>query len=147
MSGGVIVHMALALTGDVAFVVAGVSGVVYLVHERQLKAKNPAFLRRAGPSLEALDRVNLAALWIGFVLFTAGVLHGAWLARGRLGWADPKAVFTLATWGVYAALLAVRTMAWSRGPKIAAISALGLLLVGFTFVGVNTLLQSQHTFF
>lgn len=147
MSGAVMSHIGLALAGDAAFLVAGLSGLVYLYHERQLKAKNPAFLRDAGWSLETLDRVNLAALWIGFVLFTAGVLHGAWLARGRLGWTDPKTVFTLATWVVYAVLLAVRTTAWSRGPKVAAMSALGVLLVGFTFLGVNTLLNSRHAFF
>ena len=147
MSGGVLLHIGLAWAGDVAFLVAGLSGLIYLYQERQLKAKNAAFLRRAGLSLEALDRVNLWALWIGFVLFTVGVLHGMWLARGRLGWTDPKTVFALATWGVYTVLLAVRTTALSRGPKVAAISALGILLVGFTFIGVNTLLHSQHHFF
>lgn len=139
MFGGVVAHMALALMGDAAFLVAGVSGVIYLSHERQLKAKNPVFLRRAGWSLEALDRINLAALWIGFILFSVGVLHGVWLARGRPDWGDPKTLFALATWSVYAALLAVRTLAWSRGPKVAAISVLGILLVGFTL--------RQHHFF
>lgn len=147
MSGGVLLHIGLALAGDAAFLAAGASGAVYLYQERQLKAKNPAFLRRGSSSLETLDRMNLAALWIGFVLFTLGVLDGAWLARGRLGWTDPKTVFTLATWGVYAVLLGVRTTALSRGPKIAAMSVLGVLLVGFTFIGVNTLLQSRHAFF
>ena len=144
MTGGVVLHVGLALAGDAAFLLAGASGAIYLYQERQLKAKNPNCLRGGGSSLETLDRLNLTALWIGFVLFTLGVLDGAWLARGRLGWSDPKTVFTVATWGVYAVLLGVRTTALSRGPKVAAISILGVLLVGFTFVGVNTLLRSRH---
>ena len=147
--------MGLALTGYAAFLIAGVTGVIYLAQERQLKAKRVARL----PSLEALDRANLWALWIGFILFTLGVLHGLWLARapldqvgltgrgGPIGWSDPKTVFTLATWGAYAVLLGIRTTALSRGPKVAALSILGLLLVGFTFLGVNQLFGTQHTFF
>jgi len=144
----VAVHMGLALAGYGAFVVAGISGVMYLYQERQLKAKNPAFLRQTASSLETLDRVNLWALGVGLVLFTLGVLGGLRLARGgRMSLADPKALFTLATWGAYAALLAVRTTALSRGPKVAALSVLCLLLVGFTFLGVNYFLRSEHVFF
>lgn len=148
MMGGVGWHMTLALAGYAAFAAAGVSGVVYLIQERQLKRKHPAFLRRGAVSLETLDRVNLWALWAGFVLFTLGVLDGLWLARGgRVGLGDPKTVFTLATWGAYAALLAVRTTTISRGPKVAALSVACLLLAGWTFVGVNYLLGTQHAFF
>lgn len=141
-------HMALALAGYAAFMAAGVSGLAYLSQERQLKRKNPAFLRRSVSSLETLDRVNLWALWAGFVLFTLGVLNGVWLARGgRVGWGDPKTIFALATWAAYAVLLLVRTTTISRGPKVAALSVLCLLLVGFTFIGVNYLLETQHVFF
>lgn len=140
-------HTGLALAGYAAFMAAGVSGLAYLSQERQLKRKNPAFLRRRVSSLETLDRVNLWALWAGFVLFTFGVLNGVWLARGgRMGWGDPKTVFALATWGAYAALLVVRTTTISRGPKVAALSVLGVLLVGWTFLGVNMFLQTRHVF-
>ena len=147
MTTNIIVHGGLALAGYVAFMVAGISGLIYLKQERQLKMKNPAFLRRPTASLETLDRTNLWALWIGFILFTLGDVDGARLARGRVALSDPKSLWSWATWGAYAALLLVRTTAVSRGRKVAALSALCLLLVGFTFVGVNYFLGGQHVFF
>ena len=147
MSARMALHIGFALSGYAAFLIAGASGVAYLYQERQLKRKNPAFLRRPVSSLETLDRVNLWALWSGFLLLTLGALDGLQLARGRMVLTDPKALWTLATWSAYAGLLAVRTTAFSRGPKVAALSVLCLMLVGFTFVGVNALLRTQHPFF
>lgn len=154
MTAGIAVHMGLALAGDAAFVAAGASGLAYLSCERRLKAKDPAFLRAGGSSLETLDRLNLWALWLGFILFTLGLLDGLRLARlpagqaggGQIGIGDPKTVFTLATWGAYAALLGVRTTTIARGPKVAALSVACLALVGLTFVGAKYL-GSQHGFF
>ena len=140
-------HVVLALAGYAAFLLAGLSGLLYLHRERQLKGKRPAWLQRTGVPLETLDRANLWALWAGFGLFTLGVFHGLRLSPGRIGMTDPKTVWTLVTWTAYAVLLLVRTTAWSRGPKVAAMSVLCLLLVGFTFLGVNQFLGTRHVFF
>ena len=140
------VHVALAFGGYAAFLWAGVSGIAYLLQEHQLKAKDPACLARSGVSLETLDRTNLRSLWIGFTLFTLGVVNGLWLARGRIGPTDAKTVFTLVIWAAYAALLGIRTTALSRGPKVATMSILCLLLIGFTLIGVRHF-GTQHVFF
>ncbi|MBI4314006.1 MAG: cytochrome c biogenesis protein CcsA [Candidatus Omnitrophica bacterium] len=140
-------HIILVLAGYAAFLVAGGSGWIYLYQERQLKAKNPVLLLRPASSLEALDKTNLRFLWIGFLLFTFGVADGLRASTGRIGLTDPKTLFTFATWGAYAVLLIVRSTSISRGPKVAALSVLCLLLVGFTFVGVNMFLHTQHSFF
>lgn len=140
-------HIILVLTGYVAFLVAGASGWAYLYQEHQLKSKSPTLLIRSASSLESLDKINLRFLWIGFILFTFGVADGLRASPGKIGLTDPKTLFTFATWGAYAILLMIRSASISRGRKVATLSVLCLLLVGFTFIGVNTLLHTQHSFF
>ena len=143
----IILHRGLALGGYTAFLVAGASGLAYLYEERQLKLKNPQFLQKMFSSLETLDRTNLWSLWIGLVLFTVGLVYGFLVPEDRLALTDPKVIFSLVTWAAYAVLLWLRSTAVSRGPQIAMLSILCLLLVGFTFLGADLLLGSQHMLF
>src|SRR5690606_39816878 len=69
--------------------VAGLAGLLFLVEARALKAKRTPRLRL--PSLEALDRVNLLALAIGFPLLTFAVLAGMiWTQGMKIGRASRR---------------------------------------------------------
>ena len=88
------------------------------------------------PPLRDLDRVSHVSLLWGFPMLTLGLVAGAlW---GRVAWGslwqwDPKLLWSLAAWIVYAFLLHQRlAMGW-QGYKAAfySVAAFVLLLTGF----------------
>ena len=143
----VIVHMVCSLLSYVAFLAAFISGVLFLLQERQLKRKTMGLLFHRLPSLEALDRINFLAISIGFGLLSIGVvfgLVGADVLLGRWWTGDPKTSATLILWGLYLGLWLVRLRATLRGRRVALLSVLGFSLVVFTFLGMSRL--SPHPY-
>ena len=142
-------HAAVLFASYIAFFLAVVTGVLFLVQERWLKRKDPRVLR-IGLPLEVLDRVNLWSVVIGFSLFASGMIQGLFLARTEWGtfWnGDPKEVWSLLTLGAYAVILGLRASAGLRGRRVVLLSVMSFLLVLFTFVGVNFLSGGRHVFF
>lgn len=142
-------HIAFSLLSYGAFLLACVSGVLFLVQERQLKAKHMGRLFHSLPSLAGLDRVNLAAIAVGFVLFTLGLLcgiAGRYMSFGRWMSLDPKESLAYGTWLAYAILLIVRWLSTLRGRKVALLSILGFSLVLLTFFGIHALLPTWHSY-
>lgn len=143
------VHTTLAFLGDAAFTIAFGVGIMYLIQERQLKKKKPGAFYRRLPSLEVLDELNYKSIAIGFPLLTTAMLSGAIWANSVRGffWSwDPKEIWSLITWLIYAAYLHARLVAGWRGRKAAYMAVGGFILVIFTFLGVNMLLPSWHDF-
>lgn len=96
--------------------------------------------------LEALAfRLNA----VGFVLWTFTLVAGAiWAeaAWGRYwGW-DPKEVWTLVVWVVYAAYLHARTTRGWSGRRAAWFVVVGYATVIFNFTGVNLVFNSLHSY-
>jgi cytochrome c-type biogenesis protein CcsB len=143
------VHISFAFLGNAAFALAFGAGVMYLIQDRMLKSKRFTGIYRLLPSLDTLDRVNYTCLSFGFPLMTLGIISGAVWANTVWGtyWSwDPKETWALITWFVYAALLHGRmTVGW-RGRKAAIFSIIGFLLLLFSYLGVNLLVNGQHTF-
>jgi len=133
-------HVILASAGLSLLGVAGVAGVLFLAGNRQLKAKRRGSLRRPLPSLEALDRVNVAALALGFPLLTLGVIAGmVWsqALNGHVWDGGPHATWTGIAWVIYLALVLARfAMGW-RGREAAACAAAGFAFLLFAVVGVE----------
>ena len=145
----VTIHTTLSLLGIIAFALAFVAGLMYLIEERLLKSKQFNALYHKLPSLEILDQLNQRAILFGFPLLTLGILTGALSAEHAWGsywnW-DPKQTLTLATWLFYLVVLHGRiTVGW-RAKKGAYLAVIGFVCVIFTFVGVNLLGRGQHTF-
>ncbi|MBN1296024.1 c-type cytochrome biogenesis protein CcsB [bacterium] len=88
---------------------------------------------------------------LGFFLLTLGILSGsAWAQQswGRYwGW-DPKEVWSLITWIVYAIFLHARMSRGWSGKKLAILAVIGFAAVLFTFLGVNYLpvLRGLHSY-
>jgi cytochrome c-type biogenesis protein CcsB len=131
------------------FAVAFGAGIMYLLMERELKRKKLGAIFKRLPSLNVLDDINYRCLTIGFPLLTLGIITGSiWasLAWGSYWTWDPKEVWSLITWLLYAALLHGRmTVGW-RGRKAAILAIVGFCAVLFTFLGVNLLLPGLHTY-
>jgi cytochrome c-type biogenesis protein CcsB len=143
------VHVGLTLAGIAALTLNFLGGVIYLVQERQIKAKRFGFFYRRLPSLSQLDTLNYWCLTIGFPLLTGGMIIGSLYARQTLGrfWSwDPKEVLTLIAWLIYAVLLHERlTVGW-RGRRAAWLAILGFLVLAVTFVGADLWMTGYHSF-
>ena len=143
------IHTVLAFIGDAAFAMAFGIGLMYLIQEHYVKSKHIGGLFKRLPSLQILDEINYRLITIGFPFLTLAIITGALWAESAWGsywrW-DPKEVWSLITWFIYALVLHVRlTVGW-RGKRAAILSIIGFCVVLFTFFGVNLLLKGLHSF-
>ena len=149
-----VIHVSAAAISGGAFTVGGLVSVLYLVKARAERkvltgGTMSASLRRL-PSAEAMDGTAYKVLAFAFPLWTFGVLVAGpiWAehAWGRYwGW-DPKEVWSLVTWVVYAAYLHARATAGWRGRRAATIAIVGWFVFIFNFVGVNLLVSGLHSY-
>jgi cytochrome c-type biogenesis protein CcsB len=149
-----VIHVSAAAISGGAFTIGGLVSALYLVKsrgERRVLAGGTmsASLKRL-PSAEAMDGTAYKVLAFAFPLWTFGVLVAgpiwAQYAWGRYwGW-DPKEVWSLVTWVVYAAYLHARATAGWRGRRAATIAIVGWFVFIFNFVGVNLLVSGLHSY-
>jgi cytochrome c-type biogenesis protein CcsB len=142
-----IVHVLIIFIGEASLVLAGGTGILYLLQEHAIKSKKPRYLFKRLPSLEFLDSTGYAFIIFGFTLLTVGLITGFVYAEkvwGRIWSWDPKEVWSVITWLIYAALLHERLVAGWRGRRAAILSIVGLIALIFTFIGVNLLLEGHH---
>jgi len=135
------IHTPLVILGYVAFFIAFSAAVLYLIQERELKAKRVFYSRL--PSLEICDDLAYRSLAIGFPLMTLGILSGALWAQQELGvsWmSDPKILWAFLTWFIYLVLINYRLIAGWRGKKAAYLAIAGFVgvLVTFSFSGFHS---------
>ena len=100
--------------------------------------------------LNNTDWAHLILLNMIFVLlFLGGLIFGAWWADyswGRpWGW-DPKEVFALNTWIIYAILLHTRFVVRNRGLWTAWLSIAGCIMMAFNWFFVNYFIASVHSY-
>jgi cytochrome c-type biogenesis protein CcsB len=130
-------HVSVTLLGEAFFAVAFITSLMYL------KAKEPE-------KKERMDSVSYRAVTVGFPLFTlGGLVFGMVWAQKAWGtyWSwDPKEVWSLITWFVFALYLHTRIVMGWKGRRSAFIAVLGFLTALFTFFGVNYLLAGLHSY-
>jgi ABC-type transport system involved in cytochrome c biogenesis permease subunit len=144
-----LVHTSCSLLSYVAFLLAFIAGMLFLIQERQLKHKTMGVLFHRLPSLELLDRVNFIALSAGFGLLSLGLLSGvlgSGILLGRWWIGDPKEYLTVGVWGAYCVLWLIRLRAAMRGRRVALLSMLGFTLVLFAALATHRLLPSLHPY-
>ena len=128
------VHIVLVLLGYAALLLTAVASLLYLFQERELKSKKPRNSYYRLPPLGTLDDVISKAMSIGFVLITLAVIAGStWgFIELKSAWiGQPKIVISFVTWGIYMALVFLRTVAGWRGRKAAIMT---LTVVGFAAI-------------
>ncbi|QQS47226.1 MAG: cytochrome c biogenesis protein CcsA [Acidobacteriota bacterium] len=142
------VHVTLVILSYAAFILTFVSGVMYLIQEHDLKAKNFGGAFQLLPALNTCDEIGYRSLTIGFVLLTLGVATGIiWNNQrdGRYWHNDPKEVMALVTWLVYLFIIHYRLTAGWRGRRVALLSIIGFIVVLLTWLGARTL-GGYHVF-
>lgn len=145
-SGWAVVHVALILLGLAALVLNFGSAMMYVLQERQIKAKRRGVLYYGLPALETLDHLTLVTLTVGFPFLTVGLLLGV-LRTGR-SWAgffegDPRVLFSLLMWLVYAVTLSGRAIGRWRGRRAAYFAIAGFCVLLVT-LGVGALFEGRH---
>lgn len=132
------IHTLLSLLGIVAFAIAFIAGIMYLLQESFLKSKQFNSLYYKLPPLDLLDQWNQKAILLGFPLLTLGIIVGALWAHYTFGsfWTsnNPKQALSLGTWFFYLLVLHGRiTIGW-RAKKAANLAIIGFVGVIFIFL-------------
>lgn len=138
-------HASLSLLAYGVWALAGVTGAMYMLQERQLKTHRLRQLFLRLPSIGQLDRINFRLLLVGFVLLSAGIGLGFVTGLELMKKDVPKAVWTLVLWAVYGGLLAGHITHRLRGRKTAWGSIAALLFLMATF-GVVNMFSLAHRF-
>ncbi len=154
----VALHVGSLLFAYASFALACVIGITYVLLFRELKRKAPGVFFQRLPSLQVLDRMNMRAVWIGWLLLTVGLVGGAlWLRSASVQYvddprlphmtlADPKILMAVVTWLVYGAQLASRRWAGLTARRAAWLSAVGFAIVLLNFLPVGWFFARSHNF-
>lgn len=145
-SNWLVIHVSTAIISYGAFGVScGISGL-YLIRD---KIKNSEFTKKHLPDKEQLDLFSYRAIALGFLFLTIVIVTGALWAQRAWGhyWTwDPKETWSLITWIIYALYLHVRLSKGWSGKRAAIFAVVGFICVIFTYIGVNTLIPSIHSY-
>lgn len=142
------VHVGTAILAYGGFGVAFALAVSYLVISGGEGKGSAGFLASRLPSLEWMDDYMYKVVAFAFVFQTLVVITGAIWAETAWGspWSwDPKEVWSLITWLIYALYLHARLTRDWKGRRAAWLNVIGFAAVIFTFVGVN-LLPGLHSY-
>jgi len=135
-------HVGVMLLGYGFLAASFVSAGLYLLQERNLRVKRwgPIYYRL--PSLESLDLWGGRFVYVGFLLLTIGMAVGIAFAQGlwQQPWRwDPKVVFTVLIWLVYAGYLLMRNLRGWGGRWAAWWSVIGMAGLLINYLVVNAL--------
>ena len=134
------VHIGSAVLSYAAFVIAGSIGLRYLLAARKGTDSR---------ALEQMDYISYRMVAFGFLFLTVVILSGAiWAEQAWSAfWTwDPKEVWALITWIIYAVYLHLRLRMKRKGAVMAWFLVIAVPVVFFTFAGVNTLMHGMHTY-
>lgn len=130
------IHVLTIVASYGVLAVAAVLGHAYLIKDVILNKRDEVSRARSA----ALVVQAYRTIQVGLVLLTAGtILGGVWAAEswGRFwGW-DPKETWALISILVYFAVLHARYVRWIEDFGLAASAVLGLVVIVWTFYGVN----------
>jgi cytochrome c-type biogenesis protein CcsB len=142
-------HTVLALSGEALFALACCAGIMYLIQDNLIRRKKAYSFSRLLPPLRDLDRINHISILWGFPLLTLGIIAGAIWAHtvwGRHWQWDPKQVWTMITWFLYAFLLHQRLAFGWKGRKAAVFSIVAFGILLFAVIGVHIFFVTVHDF-
>lgn len=137
------IHVGTAVLSYGAFALACGIAFIYLIDARRPES------RRILKDPEVSDILSYRAIVFGFFMLTIVIISGAiWAQRAwSRYWAwDPKETWSLITWIIYAVYLHLRLRRNWKGKAAAWFAVLGFISVLFTFIGVNVLLPSIHSY-
>lgn len=142
-------HVMSAFIGNALFALSFVISFIYLIENFRLKKKRFDILGKYLPSLTMLDNLNYFCIVYGFPFITLGIITGAIWAQYAIGsyWNnDPKEIWSLITWCLYAALLHLRLITGWKGKRVAIFSIVAFTILIFSFIGITFIFKGYHSF-
>jgi ABC-type uncharacterized transport system permease subunit len=129
-------HVLVNVLGVAAFTLAFAVATAYLIQERLLRQRKLGGLFHRLPPLDVLDSLGLKLLLVGFPLFTAGSVSGAfWAAKLSAVTLSPAQVIGLVAWAVFATVLLLRVAAGWQGRRAAIGTLLGFACALAVLIG------------
>ncbi len=130
------IHVLTIVASYGVLAVSSVLGHAYLIKDVIIGSRDEVNVKRSA----ALVVQTYRTIQVGLLLLTAGtILGGVWAAEswGRFwGW-DPKETWALISILTYFAVLHARYVRWLEDFGLAAAAVLGLVVIVWTFYGVN----------
>ncbi len=120
------VHVALVMVGYSALIISFVASILYLIQEKNLKAKGVSGFWSRLPALATIDEIGYRVLIFGFPFITFGLIAGTVLAEAKGGpeyLREPRVLLSVLMWVVYTVLLYTRWSAGWRGRRAAYLAA------------------------
>ncbi len=129
-------HGALSVIAYGAFALAGVTGVMFLLQQHQLKSGKPSSFFYSLPPVQELAVVNRRVLVFGWALLTVG--FGCGLMAGQLP-EQVKLAWSAAIWLGYAFIIMARALHRLTPGGVAVASACAFLITVVSLWGVASL--------
>lgn len=143
-----VAHTSLIFLAYAAFIAAFGFGLMYLIAEKKIRAKTHTLLSNLLPPLGNSDEFGHRCTFIGVILLSMGIIVGIlwtqYIQELPWKWLDAKIIFTLVTWFLYVAQIAIRQLWGWRGRKAAYAAIIGFIALLCTYAGVNLFLDSIH---
>jgi HemX protein len=137
------IHAALLALAYGAFGLSSIAAVMFLTQENNLKFHKIQAVLSLMPPIQRLETATGGLLSTGFVLLSLGLAIGAFgLSRvhdPQLYRGDPKIVWSLLVWIIYAALIVMRWQFSQTGRRFAFGAIASFAFVLLTFWGTNLL--------
>ena len=135
-------HASISVIAYGAFALACVAGVMYLVQERQLKTHQLHSIFYHLPPLTSLFSALTRLLWLGFVLYTAGLISG-FFTGGPLP--RLKMICAFAVWIFYGVILQGRHLHKVAPKRIAALCILAFTAAVSVLWAINFVSETRPT--
>ena len=135
-------HASISMIAYGAFALACVAGVMYLVQERQLKTHQLHSIFCHLPPLTSLFSALTRLLWLGFALYTAGLISG-FFTGGPLP--RLKMICAFAVWIFYGVILQGRHLHKVAPKRIAALCILAFTAAVSVLWAINFVSETRPT--
>jgi len=138
-----VIHVFVIVSAYVSLAFAFVFALLGLAQEKLLKGRQLTGLWQRLPSLSIADEWIFRASALGFALLTLGLSTGIALGavQSHNALRDPKTIFSLLTWTIFAGYLAARTQLGWRGRRSHLFVVYGFVVLAFSFFGVPHLVS------
>lgn len=139
-----LIHLLSALISDVLLIFTAGASLLYLRQDYLLKYRKRIV---SLPSIQRIDGVGLGLLISAFSFMTVGIIAGSYLAYrdwGAYWYFDPRQVWSLLNWVLFAFVLMARFLVGWRGRLAVIITLSGVTLMLIGFLTLHYFSWSQH---
>lgn len=128
-----IMHVTLSFIAYAMFVLSALLALIYLLKKQDQYLMISSSLLQQGTLIFTVGGIIFGAIWA----------QNAW---GRFWAWDPKETWAFITWCVYVCLLHGIAKGWLSKRSLAWGAIVGIVVVSFTFIGVNMLFSGLHAY-